>query len=100
MLIDRGFKLVRPLAGGLEAWAEAGYPVAVELPPNELLSGDPECEDDRRGPPANAPGSGRLGVRNRGAIGSSCLNADVNAFDKLQIVRDRNSSYFGSKYKS
>ena len=30
MLIDRGFKLVRPLAGGLEAWAEAGYPLAVE----------------------------------------------------------------------
>ena len=30
MLIDRGFKLVRPLAGGLEAWAEAGYPVAVD----------------------------------------------------------------------
>jgi 3-mercaptopyruvate sulfurtransferase SseA len=30
MLIDRGFKLVRPLAGGLEAWAEAGYPVAAE----------------------------------------------------------------------
>jgi rhodanese-related sulfurtransferase len=27
MLIDRGFKLVRPLAGGLEAWADAGYPV-------------------------------------------------------------------------
>jgi len=25
MLIDRGFKLVRPLAGGLEAWVEAGY---------------------------------------------------------------------------
>ena len=30
MLIDRGFKLVRPLAGGLEAWAEAGYPLAAE----------------------------------------------------------------------
>jgi len=30
MLIDRGFKLVRPLAGGLEAWAKAGYPIAAE----------------------------------------------------------------------
>jgi len=27
MLIDRGFKPVRPLAGGFEAWIEAGYPV-------------------------------------------------------------------------
>ena len=25
MLMDRGFTLVRPLAGGLEAWVEAGY---------------------------------------------------------------------------
>jgi 3-mercaptopyruvate sulfurtransferase SseA len=30
MLIDRGFKLVRPLEGGLEAWARAGYPIAAE----------------------------------------------------------------------
>ncbi len=30
MLIDRGFKLVRPLAGGLEAWVQAGYAVDVE----------------------------------------------------------------------
>jgi len=30
MLIDRGFTLVRPLAGGLEAWAEAGYPIEAE----------------------------------------------------------------------
>jgi rhodanese-related sulfurtransferase len=27
MLIDKGFKPVRPLAGGFEAWLEAGYPV-------------------------------------------------------------------------
>src|SRR3984893_16779120 len=33
-------------------------------------------------------------------MGSSSLKAEVNAFDRLQIVRDRNSSYFGSKYKS
>jgi hypothetical protein len=32
-------------------------------------------------------------------IGSSSLKADVNAFDRLQIVLDRNSSYFGSKYR-
>ncbi len=30
MLIDRGFRLVRPLAGGLEAWIEAGYAVEAE----------------------------------------------------------------------
>ena len=29
-------------------------------------------------------------------IGSSPLNAEVNAFERLQIVRGRNSSYFGS----
>ena len=28
------------------------------------------------------------------------MKADVNALDRLQIVRDRNSSYFGSKYRS
>ena len=27
----------------------------------------------------------------------SSLNADVNAFERLQIVRGRNSSHFGSK---
>lgn len=30
MLIERGFKLVRPLAGGLDAWIEAGFPVDAE----------------------------------------------------------------------
>jgi rhodanese-related sulfurtransferase len=30
MLIDRGFKLVRPLAGGLDAWVQAGYAVEAE----------------------------------------------------------------------
>ncbi len=27
MLIDKGFTVVRPLAGGLDAWVDAGYPV-------------------------------------------------------------------------
>ena len=27
MLIDRGFTLVRPLAGGIDGWEEAGYQV-------------------------------------------------------------------------
>jgi rhodanese-related sulfurtransferase len=27
MLIDKGFTVVRPLAGGLDAWADAGFPV-------------------------------------------------------------------------
>jgi hypothetical protein len=30
--------------------------------------------------------------------GSSSLNAEVNALERLQMVRGRNSSYFGSKY--
>jgi len=29
MLIERGFPRVRPLAGGLEAWVEAGYTIAT-----------------------------------------------------------------------
>jgi len=29
-LIDRGFKLVRPLAGGLDGWARAGYRLESE----------------------------------------------------------------------
>lgn len=33
-------------------------------------------------------------------IGSSSSNMDVKAFDRLQIVRGRNSSHFGSKYNS
>jgi hypothetical protein len=33
-------------------------------------------------------------------MGSSSLKAEVNALEGLQIVRDRNSSYLGSKYKS
>jgi hypothetical protein len=32
-------------------------------------------------------------------IGSSFLNAEVNALERLQMVRGRNSSYFGSKYR-
>jgi rhodanese-related sulfurtransferase len=27
MLIERGFRKVRPLAGGLDAWVDAGYEV-------------------------------------------------------------------------
>jgi rhodanese-related sulfurtransferase len=26
-LIDQGYTLVRPLAGGLDAWVDAGFPV-------------------------------------------------------------------------
>jgi rhodanese-related sulfurtransferase len=27
MLIERGYRKVRPLAGGLEAWVDAGYEI-------------------------------------------------------------------------
>jgi len=30
MLMDRGFKLVRPLAGGLDAWVAKGYAIDAE----------------------------------------------------------------------
>jgi hypothetical protein len=33
-------------------------------------------------------------------IGSNSLNAEVKALERLQIVRGRNSSYLGSKYRS
>ena len=29
MLIDRGYLKVRPLAGGLDAWVQAGYTIAM-----------------------------------------------------------------------
>jgi rhodanese-related sulfurtransferase len=29
MLMDRGFARVRPLEGGLDAWADAGYEVTL-----------------------------------------------------------------------
>ena len=41
-----------------------------------------------------------LAVALNWGMGSSSLNADVNAFERLQIVRARNSSYAGSKYRS
>jgi hypothetical protein len=30
-LIDRGFKRVRPLAGGLDGWATAGYGIEPDI---------------------------------------------------------------------
>lgn len=30
MLLERGYKKVRPLAGGLDAWIDAGYEVEEE----------------------------------------------------------------------
>ena len=31
--MDRGFSLVRPLEGGLDAWEEAGYEIEAERIP-------------------------------------------------------------------
>jgi hypothetical protein len=42
----------------------------------------------------NSPG---LAVTLNCGMGSNSFNAEVNAFDRLQIVRGRNSSYSGSK---
>ena len=43
-LIERGFHLVRPLAGGLDAWVEAGYGVDEQLEPPELIAIRPAGE--------------------------------------------------------
>src|SRR5260370_29575576 len=40
---------------------------------------------------------GTLTLLNNVLLSARSLNADVNALDRLQIVRGRNSSYFGSK---
>ena len=44
MLIDRGFKLVRPLAGGLDAWIAKGYAIDAE----PLIAIRPTGSFDRR----------------------------------------------------
>jgi len=44
MLIDRGFKLVRPLAGGLDAWVAKGYAIDAE----PLITIQPTGTFDRR----------------------------------------------------
>jgi hypothetical protein len=41
--------------------------------------------------------SPNLAVALNCGMGSSSLNDDVNALETLQIVRGRNSSYFGSR---
>jgi 3-mercaptopyruvate sulfurtransferase SseA len=35
MLMSRGFRRVRPLEGGLEAWVEAGYAVTRDPPQDD-----------------------------------------------------------------
>jgi rhodanese-related sulfurtransferase len=35
LLMDKGFKRVRPLAGGLDAWFDAGYAGEAESPATE-----------------------------------------------------------------
>ena len=44
MLIERGFKLVRPLAGGLDAWVAKGYAIDAE----PLIAIRPTGSFDRR----------------------------------------------------
>src|SRR5216683_3329779 len=58
------------------------------------LRGQNDCEKRAS---RNSPS---LAVALNCGMGSSSLNADVNAFERLQIVRGRNSSYFGWKYRS
>src|SRR5713101_8248775 len=58
------------------------------------LRGQNDCEKRAS---RNSPS---LAVALNCGMGSSSLNAEVNAFERLQIVRGRKSSYFGSKYRS
>ncbi|HKF44755.1 MAG TPA: hypothetical protein VKG01_16775 [Thermoanaerobaculia bacterium] len=37
-LMERGFTLVRPLAGGLDAWVLAGFAVVSEPEPPDLIA--------------------------------------------------------------
>jgi 3-mercaptopyruvate sulfurtransferase SseA len=43
-LMERGFHLVRPLAGGLDGWVEAGYVVDSETDVPELIAIRPAGE--------------------------------------------------------
>ena len=53
--------------------------------------------DSENGVSRNSP---NLAVALNCGIGSSSLNAEVNAFERLHIVRGWNSSYVGSNYRS
>lgn len=65
-----------------------GYKFGAVRPVPPLTQND--CENRLSG---NSPS---FAVALNCGMGSSSLNADVNALERLQIVRGRNSSYFGS----
>jgi len=60
-------------------------------PPGTAMLFQKACENRAS---RNSPS---LAVALNCGMGSSSLNADVNGLERLQIVRKRNSSYFGSK---
>src|SRR6266851_1176099 len=85
-------------------WIECSFETALKhalarlqegLPPEETTAAYERIYVNL--PSRNSPSSA---VALNCGIGSSSLNADVNALERLQIVRGRNSSYFGSKYRS
>ena len=61
---------------------------------NDSAKRKPRKLHDRSRKPAS------LAVARNCGIGSSCLNADVKAFERLHIVRGWNSSCCGEKYRS
>ena len=88
-----------PVGGGKASNSDARTPRQMKLMKiNKGAAGRPEppqCQNDWENRASrNSP---NFAVALNCGIGSSSLNADVNAFDRLQIVRDVNSSYFGSK---
>jgi len=74
----------RPLICSSVDQARSGWP----LPPNQLNDWENRASK-------NSPS---LAVALNCGMGSNSLNAEVNALEN--IVRDLNSSYFGSKYRS
>ena len=67
---------------------------SVKRPSPYRLTGQKDCEKRAS---RNSPS---FAVAVNCGMGSSSLNADMKAFDRLRIVLDWNSSYIGSKYRS
>jgi hypothetical protein len=94
-----GHRLSNGLLGNQRVWRHRWLP---QMPSEQMgvsggAVGNCSLRTTENLPSRNSPNfRGRFELR----IGSSSLNADVDAFERLPIVRDRNSSYFGSKYGS
>lgn len=79
-------------------------PMCVEGHSSACLTTNPGAAGAAYGYPNKGGYQGRyvpsFAVALNCGIGSSSLSAEVNAFDRLHIVRGWNSAYFGLKYRS